>query len=123
MHFPGNHSAQAVRDGLLASLSSLSAHIHTSLTWDQGVEMALHKSFSKDANMDVYLCDRASPWQRGSNENTNGLLRQYFPKGTDLSTQTLPELGRVTHEFNNRPRKFLNLANPGELVSKLLFNT
>jgi IS30 family transposase len=122
IHLPGNHGAEAVRDGLLTSLSSLPAHLRTSLTWDQGIEMALHKSFSKAANMDVYFCDRASPWQRGSNENTNGLLRQYFPKGTDLSAQTLPDLERVTHELNNRPRKSLNWATPAELFSKLLLS-
>ena len=70
--------------------------------------MALHKLVSTAANMDVYFCDRASPWQRGSNENTNGLLRQYFPKSTNLSTQTLTDLERVTRELNNRPRKSLN---------------
>lgn len=122
IHLPRGHGAKAVRDGLLASLSALPKHLRTSLTWDQGVEMALHKSFSKAADMDVYFCDRASPWQRGSNENTNGLLRQYFPKGTDLSTFTLEDLERVTHELNNRPRKSLNWATPAALFSKLFIN-
>jgi IS30 family transposase len=120
IHLPRDHGAEAVRDGLLASLSALPKHLRTSLTWDQGVEMALHKSFSKAAEMDVYFCDRASPWQRGSNENTNGLLRQYFPKGTDLSTFTLEDLERVTRELINRPRKSLNWDTPAERFSKLL---
>jgi IS30 family transposase len=84
--------------------------------------MALHKSFSTAADMHVYFCDRASPWQRGSNENTNGLLRQYFPKGTDLRTFTLEDLERVTHELNNRPRKSLNWAIPASLFSRLLID-
>ena len=85
VHLPGDHTAETVREGLITTIGSLPAHLRGSLTWDQGVEMANHKAFSIATDMDVYFCDPHSPWQRGSNENTNGLLRQYFPKGTDLN--------------------------------------
>ena len=84
VHLPGDHTAETVREGLITTIGSLPAHLRGSLTWDQGVEMANHKAFSIATDMDVYFCDPHSPWQRGSNENTNG-LRQYFPKGTDLN--------------------------------------
>ncbi|WP_282860567.1 IS30 family transposase, partial [Pseudoclavibacter helvolus] len=83
-HLPGGeHTAEAVRDVLVALTATLPEHLRGSLTWDQGAEMAAHTSFRIESGVPVYFCDPASPWQRGSNENTNGLLRQYFPKGTD----------------------------------------
>ena len=85
VHLPGDHTAETVRDGLIATMSALPARLRGSLTWDKGAEMAGHKSFSMATDMQVYFCGAASPWQRGSNEIANGLLRQYFPKGTDLS--------------------------------------
>ena len=86
VHLPGRqHDSETVAKALTATISTLPAHLRGSLTWDQGAEMARHKSFTMATDMPVYFCDPASPWQRGSNENTNGLLRQYFPKGTDLS--------------------------------------
>jgi IS30 family transposase len=85
VHLPNGHDCESVRDGLIATIATLPAHLRGSLTWDQGCEMARHKQFSMAADMAVYFCDPASPWQRGTNENTNGLLRQYFPKSTDLT--------------------------------------
>ena len=107
VHLPGDHTAETVRDGLITAMSTLPAHLRGSLTWDQGAEMARHKSFSTATDMQVYFCDPASPWQRGSNENTNGLLRQYFPKGTDLSLHGPEDLEHVAQELNGRPRKTL----------------
>jgi transposase, IS30 family len=85
VHLPNDHTTETVRGGLVKTITTLPEHLRGSLTWDQGSEMAAHKSFTLATDMPVYFCDTASPWQRGSNENANGLLRQYFPKGTDLS--------------------------------------
>ncbi|MGM0929818.1 MAG: IS30 family transposase [Actinomycetota bacterium] len=123
VHLPGDHTAEAVRDGLVATMSVLPAHLRGSLTWNQGSEMAAHKSFSLATDMDVYFCDPASPWQRGSNENTNGLLRQYFPKGTDLSVYGPEDLEHVAQELNGRPRKTLDWDTPAERLRDLLLTT
>ena len=123
VHLPGDHSAETVRDGLVQVMSTLPEHLCGSLTWDQGVEMAKHRSFSMATGMPVYFCDPASPWQRGSNENTNGLLRQYFPKGTDLSVHTPEDLEFVAHELNGRPRKTLGWDSPAERLRDLLLKT
>jgi transposase, IS30 family len=123
VHLPTDHTAESVRDGLIATMSTLPAHLRGSLTWDQGVEMAAHKSFTLATDIQVYFCDPASPWQRGSNENTNGLLRQYFPKGTDLSVYGPEDLEHVAQELNARPRKTLGWDTPAERLRDLLITT
>ena len=120
VHLPQGHHAEAVRDGLITTISTLPAHLRGSLTWDQGAEMARHKQFSMATDMAVYFCDPASPWQRGTNENTNGLLRQYFPKGTDLSPFGPEDLEHVAQQLNSRPRKTLDWDTPAERLRDLL---
>jgi transposase, IS30 family len=100
--------------------SSLPAQLRRSLTWDQGKEMALHRQISIDTQLAVYFCDPHSPWQRGSNENTNGLLRQYFPKGTDLSVHSTEHLAAVAAELNARPRKTLSWLTPAQALQQIL---
>lgn len=118
-HLPGDHSAEAVRDVLVALISALPEQLRGSLTWDQGTEMATHKQFKIATGVPVYFCDPASPWQRGSNENTNGLLRQYFPKGTDLFTHGPEDLEHVALKLN-RPRKTLGWKTPAERLLELV---
>jgi IS30 family transposase len=122
VHLPADHGAIAVRDGLLAAIKTLPEHLRKSLTWDQGTELAQHRQITLATNMDIYFCDPHSPWQRGSNENTNGLLRQYFPKGTDLSVHTPERLLEVATELNARPRKTLGGITPAQAMHRLLFN-
>jgi IS30 family transposase len=120
VHLPAGRTAEAVRDQLVTSMATLPEHLRGSLTWDQGAEMAAHRAFSMATDMPVYFCDPASPWQRGSNENTNGLLRQYFPKGTDLSTHGPADLEHVAQQLNGRPRKTLDWATPAQRLRDLL---
>ena len=114
------HGAEAVREAIAGTISSLPAHLRRSLTWDQGAEMAQHAQLRIDTGLEIYFCDPQSPWQRGSNENTNGLLRQYFPKGTDLSQHGAEELSAVAHALNTRPRKTLDWQTPAEALDRLL---
>jgi IS30 family transposase len=120
LHLPGGRGTELVRDALVETVRTLPAHLKRSLTWDQGVEMGRHREFTVATDIPVYFCDPASPWQRGSNENTNGLLRQYFPKSTDLTVHTREHLDAVAAELNGRPRKTLGWETPAERLHKLL---
>jgi IS30 family transposase len=119
---PGSHGAAAVEKAMIDAMANLPQFLRQSVTWDQGIEMANHLSITKAINLDIYFCDPASPWQRGTNENTNGLLRQYFPKGTDLSFHGPGILANVARELNNRPRKTLGFRTPTEAFIELLSN-
>jgi len=118
LHLPHGRTAEDVRAALTRQVSKLPAELRRTLTWDQGKEMADHVRFSTDTNMAVYFCDPHSPWQRGSNENTNGLLRQYFPSKADLSLHSAAHLNAVARELNNRPRQTLNWMKPSEVFSR-----
>lgn len=114
------HGAEAVRDAITRSITSLPEQLRQSLTWDQGAEMSQHVRLRIDTGLQIYFCNPQSPWQRGTNENTNGLLRQYFPKGTDLSLHTPDELNAVAHAINTRPRKTLSWKTPAESLNHFL---
>ncbi len=109
---------EEVTKAISRQIKKLPEQLRKTLTWDNGPELANHKGLKLDSNMDIYFCDPRSPWQRGSNENTNGLLRQYFPKGTDLSGYTQAELDRVAAQLNNRPRKTLGVRTPAEALQQ-----
>jgi len=120
---PDGRTAPHVRAALTRPLTRLPADLRRTLTWDQGKEMAEHVRFSVDTNIDVYFCDPHSPWQRGSNENTNGLLRQYFPKTADLSTYTRADLASVARQLNTRPRQTLGWKKPAEVFCRSVAST
>ena len=122
LHLPGDHSAGTVAEAMIAKMSELPEQLRRSLTWDQGVEMSQHGRIAAATQLQIYFCDPHSPWQRGTNENTNGLLRQYFPKGTDLSRWGPGYLDYVAAELNARPRKTLNWRTPAEALDALLSN-
>ena len=122
LHLPGDHTAVTVRDAMITAMSRIPQLLRKTLTWDQGPEMAEHLKIADALDLDIYFCDPASPWQRGSNENTNGLLRQYFPKGTDLSGYHPDYLAFVAAELNDRPRKTLGWKTPAEAFLDLLSN-
>lgn len=117
---PDGARAESVRRALAKSITTLPEQLRCSLTWDQGLEMAEHKRFSIDSGVEVYFCDPHSPWQRGSNENTNGLLRQYFPKGKSLAGITQAQLDEVAAKLNRRPRKTLGFMTPAEKLAELI---
>jgi len=123
VHLPEGRTAEKVRQALARQLVRLPADLRRSLTWDQGKEMADHARFTVDTKMNVFFCDPHSPWQRGSNENTNGLLRQYFPKGVDLDDVTRIELSAVARQLNARPRQTLGWMTPSEQFSSAVAAT
>jgi IS30 family transposase len=114
------HGAGAVRDAITRTMASFPEQLRRSLTWDQGAEMSQHARLRIDTGLQVYFCDPQSPWQRGTNENTNGLLRQYFPKGTDLSVHNAEALAAVDLALNTRPRKTLGWRTPAEALDDVL---
>lgn len=117
---PGGHGAVQVRDAMIEAMRGLPATLRRSLTWDQGSELARHGEISMALDLPIYFCDPHSPWQRGSNENTNGLLRQYFPKATDLSVYPAEHLAAVAAELNDRPRQTLGWDSPAQALTRLL---
>jgi IS30 family transposase len=118
-----NGTADEVCRAMTKRIKTLPSELRRSVTWDQGNEMALHREFTVATGMQVYFCDPSSPWQRGSNENTNGLLRQYFPKGTDLSAHSQSELNRVARQLNERPRETLGWMTPFEKMREVVATT
>jgi len=120
LHLPVRRDPETVADAMITTIKTLPEALRRSLTWDQGMEMSRHARISIDAGIDIYFCDPHSPWQRGSNENTNGLLRQYFPKGTDLSVHSADYLAEVAAELNERPRKRFGWHSPAQVLNRLL---
>jgi transposase, IS30 family len=120
LHLPGPHDLAAFHDAVVEAMTALPAQLRRSLAWDQGLEMRHHKKISIAADLPIYFCDPHSPWQRGTNENTNGLLRQYLPKGTDLAKQTPADLAEIARSLNGRPRKTLGWLKPIEVIGPLL---
>jgi IS30 family transposase len=116
----GNHKADAVAEALARAVTTLPTHLARSLTWDQGHEMAQHQRFTSATGIQVYFCDPKSPWQRGSNENTNGLLRQYLPRRLDFRTLTQADLDAIAHELNERPRQTLGFKTPSQALAEVL---
>jgi IS30 family transposase len=122
LHLPGRHGAPEVQEAMIEAMCRLPERVRKTVTWDQGSEMANHAQITLATDLQIYFCDPASPWQRGTNENTNGLLRQYFPKGTDLSGYHPDYLVFVANELNDRPRKRLDWKTPKEALREVLSN-
>ena len=120
LHLPNGHGAKQVQNAIIAAMAQFPLQLRGSLTWDQGIEMANHLAISVATDMAIYFCDPHSPWQRATNENTNGLLRQYFPKGTDLSVHTVEHLAAVEAQLNARPRKVHGFLTPAEVLARTL---
>jgi IS30 family transposase len=120
LHLPDGYTPEIVRDALAAKIKTVPDILRASLTWDQGPEMGHWKQVAIDAGIDIFFCDPHAPWQRATNENTNGLLRQYFPKSSNLSIHSAQDLDRVAAELNDRPRKRLGFKKPIEQIGPLL---
>ena len=123
LHLPDGRSAEQVELAMRTAIATLPGELFRTITWDQGVEMARHATFTIATGIPVYFCDPHSPWQRGTNENTNGLLRQYMPKGTDLCEHSAEDLARFARSLNNRPRATLEYLKPSEKLTELLAHT
>ena len=114
--------AEAVKNAIIEAVAFLPEKLRRTLTWDRGTEMAAHAELTLQTGLSVFFCDPHSPWQRGTNENTNGLLRQYFPKGTDLSRHKPYQVAAVAHTLNTRPRKILGWNTPAETLQSVLYS-
>ena len=123
LHLDGGRAAVSVEAAMRSAIATLPDELRRSITWDQGAEMANHASFTIDTGIPIYFCDPHAPWQRGSNENTNGLLRQYLPKGTDLSIHSAADLERIQRSLNDRPRKTLAYMTPSEAYAQVVAAT
>ncbi|HZL80689.1 MAG TPA: IS30 family transposase, partial [Demequina sp.] len=123
LHLPDGKSAEQVETAMRKAITAVPSLLARTITWDQGAEMSKHAEFTTKTGIPIYFCDPHSPWQRGTNENTNGLLRQYLPKGTDLSVVNLDELAAIADNLNSRPRKTLGYMTPSEKFAELLAST